>query len=56
MEAMAAHHPTREAIRIEDVLTALGNPLRIGVVRELAGGGERRCSHPVPAGSPCRAH
>ena len=47
MEAMAAHHPTREAIRIEDVLTALGNPLRIGVVRELAGGGERRCSHLV---------
>jgi DNA-binding transcriptional ArsR family regulator len=41
---MAAHHPSRDAIRMEDVLSALGNPLRIGVVRDLAGGGEHRCS------------
>ncbi len=47
MGDMAAHHPSREAIRVEDVLSALGNPLRIGVVRELAAGGEHRCSHLV---------
>jgi DNA-binding transcriptional ArsR family regulator len=43
-QAMPAHHPSRDAIRIEDVLSALGSPLRIGVVRDLAAGGEHRCS------------
>ncbi|WP_114191704.1 ArsR/SmtB family transcription factor [Edaphovirga cremea] len=37
---MAAHHPEREQIRLEHVLTALGNPLRLAVVRKLARGGE----------------
>ncbi len=41
---MLANHPDRELIRIENVLAALGNPLRLTVVRVLAGGGEHACS------------
>lgn len=41
---MLANHPDREHIRLENVLTALGNPLRLTVVRVLAGGGEHACS------------
>lgn len=36
---MIANHPEREQIRLENVLTALGNPLRLAVVRRLAAGG-----------------
>lgn len=41
---MLADHPERDAIRLDHVLTALGNPLRLAVVRALAEGGERNCS------------
>ncbi|CNH20720.1 ArsR family transcriptional regulator [Yersinia massiliensis] len=41
--AMIANHPEREQIRLENVLTALGNPLRLAVVRRLAAGGEHAC-------------
>src|SRR5471030_1153711 len=40
---MIANHPEREQIRLENVLTALGNPLRLAVVRALAKGGEHPC-------------
>ena len=40
---MMANHPDREAIRLEGVLSALGNPLRMAVVRALAVEGERAC-------------
>jgi DNA-binding transcriptional ArsR family regulator len=36
-------HPEREQIQLENVLNALGNPLRLSVVRELAAGKERTC-------------
>jgi DNA-binding transcriptional ArsR family regulator len=36
-------HPAREQFRIEDVLTALGNPVRLAVVRVLDAGGEHNC-------------
>ncbi|MEU6476979.1 helix-turn-helix domain-containing protein [Streptomyces sp. NPDC047017] len=40
-------HPRREEIRLEGVLHALSDPLRLGIVRELAGigAGELSCSH-----------
>lgn len=41
---MLSNHPDTEEIRLENVLTALGNPLRLTVVRVLAGGGEHACS------------
>lgn len=37
------NHPERGQIRLENVLTALGNPLRLSIVRALASGGERTC-------------
>lgn len=37
------HHPTRDQIRLEDVLAALGNPLRMTVLQVLANGGEHPC-------------
>ena len=40
---MIANHPERGQIRLENVLTALGNPLRLAVVRTLAKGGEHPC-------------
>lgn len=40
---MIANHPDRAQIRLENVLSALGNPLRLAVVRALAAGGERAC-------------
>ena len=40
----AAYHPLADQLRIEDVLAALGNPVRLGIVRELAASeGERTC-------------
>ena len=40
---MLANHPDREQIRLENLLNALGNPLRLAVVRALAAGHERAC-------------
>ncbi|MFF3017199.1 ArsR/SmtB family transcription factor [Streptomyces sp. NPDC057939] len=41
---MATYHPNREQLLIEDVLSALGNPVRLHIVRELAASeGERTC-------------
>lgn len=40
---MILNHPTREQIRLENVLNALGNPLRLSVVRALAVNGQRPC-------------
>lgn len=40
---MIKHHPDREKIRLEHVLTALGNPMRMTVVHVLADGGEHTC-------------
>ena len=37
---MLPNHPERGQIRLENVLNALGNPLRLTVVRALAAGGE----------------
>ena len=39
-------HPDREEIRLEAVLHALSDPMRLRIVRELAeGGAELSCSH-----------
>ncbi|WP_435945543.1 ArsR/SmtB family transcription factor [Dryocola sp. BD586] len=40
---MIANHPEREQIRLENVLFALGNPLRLDIVRTLAERGEQAC-------------
>jgi len=40
---MISHHPDREQIRLEHVLAALGNPMRMTVVRVLSDGGEHTC-------------
>ncbi|MFD0205768.1 MULTISPECIES: ArsR/SmtB family transcription factor [Saccharothrix] len=40
---MTPHHPDRDQIKLENVLNALGNPMRLAVVRVLAGGGEHAC-------------
>ncbi|PPT91494.1 transcriptional regulator [Xanthomonas theicola] len=48
---MTPNHPDRDQIRLENVLTALGNPLRLTVMRVLAGGEEHACSavlHGIP--------
>lgn len=36
-------HPQREEIRLENVLAALGNPMRMTVISILADGGEHTC-------------
>jgi DNA-binding transcriptional ArsR family regulator len=36
-------HPERHQIRLENVLSALGNPLRLEIVRTLAARGEMAC-------------
>ena len=40
---MIANHPEREQIRLENVLFALGNPLRLDIVKTLADEGEQAC-------------
>lgn len=40
---MIANHPEPEQIRLENVLFALGNPLRLAVVKTLAEKGEQAC-------------
>jgi len=43
-------HPERNEIHLEGVLHALSDPVRLGIVRELAeAGGERRCGSFVHA-------
>lgn len=41
-------HPDRSEIELVDVLAALGHPLRLDVVRELADGEERLCAAVLP--------
>lgn len=41
---MTLQHPPREQLRLEDVLTALGHPVRLLIVRTLAQHGECKCS------------
>ncbi|MFC9252075.1 ArsR/SmtB family transcription factor [Amycolatopsis thailandensis] len=40
---MIAQHPERDQIRLENVLAALGNPIRLNIVRILAQRGEQAC-------------
>ena len=40
---MLAQHPDRHQIRLENILSALGNPLRLEIVRVLADDGEHPC-------------
>lgn len=40
---MSLRHPDRDQIRIDGVLSALGNPLRLAVIRLLDAGGEHNC-------------
>jgi len=41
---MIANHPEPEQIRLENVLFALGNALRLEIVKTLADGSEQNCS------------
>ncbi|HKS34168.1 MAG TPA: helix-turn-helix domain-containing protein [Enterobacteriaceae bacterium] len=41
---MIANHPETERIRLEQVLLALGNPLRLEILRQLADGQELSCN------------
>ncbi|MET9284223.1 ArsR/SmtB family transcription factor [Nocardia beijingensis] len=41
---MALLHPSRDQLRIDSVLSALGNPTRLAVVRVLDSGGEYNCT------------
>ncbi|MEU7767314.1 helix-turn-helix domain-containing protein [Nocardia sp. NPDC049190] len=45
---MITAHPERTRIQLANVLTALGNPLRLRIVRVLADGSERRCGSVLP--------
>ncbi|MFI0715997.1 ArsR/SmtB family transcription factor [Streptomyces inhibens] len=44
-------HPTREQIKLEDVLAALGHPVRMKIVRALASGEETYCAA-IETGAP----
>jgi DNA-binding transcriptional ArsR family regulator len=37
-------HPSASELDLATILRTVGDPLRLAMVRELAGGGERRCS------------
>ncbi len=41
---MIANHPEREQIRLENVLFAPGNPLRLEIIRTLSDGSEQSCN------------
>ncbi|HBY7767536.1 TPA: helix-turn-helix transcriptional regulator [Klebsiella aerogenes] len=41
---MIANHPEREQIRLEKVLFALGNPLRLEIIRTLSDDSEQSCN------------
>ncbi|MDJ0462764.1 helix-turn-helix domain-containing protein [Streptomyces sp. H27-C3] len=45
---MASYHPARDQLLIEDVLAALGNPVRLGIVRELAASDQERTCGSLP--------
>ncbi|MEV6910142.1 helix-turn-helix transcriptional regulator [Amycolatopsis sp. NPDC051071] len=40
---MIGRHPTTDQIRMENVLSALGNPIRLIIAQVLAEGGEHAC-------------
>lgn len=40
---MRYHHPDRDQIRVDGVLSALGHPVRLAAVRVLDEGGEHNC-------------
>ncbi|HEY2062726.1 MAG TPA: helix-turn-helix transcriptional regulator [Amycolatopsis sp.] len=40
---MIGQHPPTAQIRLENVLSALGNPIRMTITRVLADGGEHNC-------------
>ncbi|AUJ81577.1 TPA: helix-turn-helix domain-containing protein [Enterobacter cancerogenus] len=46
---MIPNHPEPEQIQLENVLFALGNPLRLAIVRRLADGSELSCNALRPA-------
>lgn len=46
---MIPNHPEPEQIQLENVLFALGNPLRLAIVRRLADGSELSCIALRPA-------
>ena len=46
---MIPNHPEPEQIQLENVLFALGNPLRLSIVRRLADGSELSCNALRPA-------
>lgn len=48
---VALHHPPRDQLRLEDVLAALGHPLRMTIVRALASGEETFCGA-IETGAP----
>jgi DNA-binding transcriptional ArsR family regulator len=41
---MTLHHPPADQIRLEDVLAALGHPVRMQILRALAEAGECTCN------------
>ena len=41
---MIPNHPEPEQIQLENVLLALGNPLRLAIIRQLADGNEASCN------------
>ncbi|MEV8630632.1 helix-turn-helix domain-containing protein [Streptosporangium sp. NPDC051023] len=45
---MTALHPSREQFQLEEVLAALGHPIRASIVRALASGEEAFCGSIVP--------
>ena len=45
---MIPNHPETEQILLENVLFALGNPLRLSIIRRLADGGELSCKRAAP--------
>lgn len=45
---MPAHHPSREEIRLEDVLGALSSPIRLAVLQVIADQQEHPCSSVLP--------
>ncbi|WP_285666649.1 ArsR/SmtB family transcription factor [Actinorhabdospora filicis] len=42
---MSFRHPERDAIRVDAVLSALGNPVRLAAVRSLDKDGDRNCGN-----------
>lgn len=48
MLRMRPTHPDREDIRLENVLAAFANPLRMAVIHVIAQGGEHPCNAVLP--------